>query len=65
MEVEQMNFVPHLIITVQLYYKLSQNPSVKIWSNKFQMVMINNIIILCSKLCASLEENLMREFYVN
>ena len=28
---------------------LSKNPSVKIWSNKFQMVMINY-----SKLCASL-----------
>ena len=38
-----------LIITVQLYYLLSKNPSVKIWSNKFQMVMINY-----SKLCASL-----------
>jgi len=44
-EVEQTNFVTHLIITVQL----SKNPSVKIWSNKFQMVMINY-----SKLCASL-----------
>ena len=30
------------------------------WSNKFQMVMINH-----SKLCASLYENLMSEFYVN
>ena len=49
MEVEQMNFVTHLIITEQLYYWLSQNPSVKIWSCKFQMVMINY-----SKLCASL-----------
>ena len=49
MEVEQTNFVTHLIITVQLYYWLSKNLSVKIWSNKFQMVMINN-----SKLCASL-----------
>ena len=49
MEVEQMNVVTHLIITVQSYYWLSKNPSVKIWSNKFQMVMINN-----SKLCASL-----------
>ena len=47
-EVEQKNFVIHLIITVQLYYWLSKNPSVKIWSNKFQMVMINY-----SKLCAS------------
>ena len=37
MEVELMNFVAHLIITVQL----SKNPSVKIWSNKFLMVMIN------------------------
>ena len=37
MEVEQTNFVTHLIITVQLYYWLSNNPSVKIWSNKFQM----------------------------
>ena len=49
MEVEQTNFVTHLIITVQLYYSLSKNFSVKIWSNKFQMVMINN-----SKLRASL-----------
>ena len=37
----------HFIITVQLYYWSSKNPSVKIWSNKFQMVMINQ-----SKLCA-------------
>ena len=37
MEVEQTNFVTHLIITVQLYFWLSNNPSVKIWSNKFQM----------------------------
>ena len=49
MEFEQTNFVTHLIITVQLYYWLSKNPSVKIWSNKFQMVMITY-----SKLCASL-----------
>ena len=49
MKVEQTNFVTHLIITVQLYYLLSKIPSVKIWSNKFQMVMINYI-----KLCASL-----------
>ena len=41
MEVEQTNFVTHLIITVQLHYWLSKNPSVKIWTNKFQMVMIN------------------------
>ena len=34
MEVEQTNFVTHLIITVELYYWLSKNPSVKIWSNK-------------------------------
>ena len=49
MEVEQTNFVTHLIITLQLNYWLSKNPSVKIWSKKFQMVMINY-----SKLCASL-----------
>ena len=49
MEVEQTNFVTHLMITVQLNYWLSKNPSVKICSNKFQMVMINY-----SKLCASL-----------
>ena len=49
MEVEQTNFVIHLIITIQLYYLLSKNSSVKIWSNKFQMVMINY-----NKLCASL-----------
>ena len=60
MEVEQTNFVTHLIITVQLYYLLSKSPSVKIWSNKFQMVMISY-----SKPCASLYENLMSEFYVN
>ena len=48
------------MITVQLNYWLSENPSVKIWSNKFQMPMINY-----SKLCASLKENLMSEFYVN
>ena len=41
MKVEQTNFVTHLIITVQLYYLLSESPSVKIWSNKFQMVMIS------------------------
>ena len=56
MEVEQTNFVTNLIITVSLYYWLS----VKIWSNKFLMVMI-----IYSKLCASLQENLMSEFYVN
>ena len=50
MEFEQMNFVTHLIITVQLYYWLSKNFSVKIWSNKFQMVMINNSIKLCVSL---------------
>ena len=42
MGVEQTNFVTYLIIiTVQLYYWLSENPSVIIWSNKFQIVMIN------------------------
>ena len=30
MEVEQTNFVTRLIITEQLYYSLSKNPSVKI-----------------------------------
>ena len=49
MKVEETNFVRHLIFTVQLYYGLSKNLSVKIWSNKFQMVMINY-----GKLCASL-----------
>ena len=49
MEVEQTIFVTHLIITVQLNFWLSKNPSVKIWANKFQMVMINY-----SKPCASL-----------
>ena len=47
MEVDQTNFVTHLIITVELYYWLSKNPSVKIWSNKFQMVMINYSIVSC------------------
>ena len=49
MEFEQTIFMTQLIITVQLYYLLSKNSSVKIWSNKFQMVMINY-----SKLCAIL-----------
>ena len=49
MEVEQTNFVTHFKVTVQFYHWLSKNLSVKIWSNKFQMVMINY-----SKLCASL-----------
>ena len=49
MEAEQTNFVTHLVITMQFYYWLSKSPSVKIWSNKFQMVMISY-----SKLCASL-----------
>jgi len=49
MGVEQASFATHIIITVQLYYWLSENPSVKICSNKFQMVMINY-----SKLCESL-----------
>ena len=49
MEVEQTNFVIHLIIAIQLYYWLSKNPSVKIWSNNFQMLMITY-----SKLRASL-----------
>ena len=34
MEVEKTNFVTHLIITVQLYYQLSKNPSVKILSKQ-------------------------------
>ena len=43
MGVEQTNFVTHLIITVQLYHLIiyTKNLSVKIWSNKFQIVMIN------------------------
>ena len=49
MEVEKTKFVTHLIITVQSHYLLSKNPYVKIWSNKFQMIMINY-----SKLCVSL-----------
>ena len=49
MEVEQTNFVTHLIIKMQLCYWLSKNLSFKIWLNKFQMVMINY-----SKLCVSL-----------
>ena len=40
MEVKQTNFVTHLI-TVPLYW-LSKILSVKIWWNKFQMVMIAN-----------------------
>ena len=49
MDIEQTNFVTRLIITVQLHYWLSKNPSVKIWSNKFQTEVIND-----SKLCARL-----------
>ena len=49
MEIEQTNFVTHFMITVLLYYCFSKISSVKIWSNKFQMVMINY-----NKLCASL-----------
>ena len=50
MEFEQTIFVTDLIITVEFYYYwLSENPSDKIWSNKFQMVIINY-----SKLCARL-----------
>ena len=45
MEVEHTISEAHSIITVQLYYWLSKNPSVKIRSNKFQMVMIN--IVSC------------------
>ena len=48
-EVERFFWHIILIITEQLYYWLSKNSSVKIWSNKFQMVMINY-----NKLCASL-----------
>ena len=48
------NFATHLIITEQLYYWLSKNPYVKIWSNKFQMVIINY-----SKHCASLYEKVV------
>ena len=59
MEVEHTDFVTHLIITIQLYYWLSKSPSVKIWSDTFQIVMISY-----SKLCASLLENLMSDFYV-
>ena len=46
MEVEQTNFVVHLIITVQLYYWLSENLSV----NKFQMLIINCYSKLCARL---------------
>ena len=48
-EVQQTNFATQLKITVQSCYWLFKNRSVKIWSNKFQMVMINY-----SKLCVSL-----------
>ena len=58
MEVEQTNFVTHLTIAVQ--YIIDYLSSIKIWSNKFEMVMINY-----SKLCARLQEYLMSEFYVN
>ena len=48
-EVEQTIFVSHLIITVQYIIDYLKIGSFKIWSNKFQMVMI-----YYSKLCASL-----------
>ena len=48
MEVEQKNFVIHLIITIQLYYYLKTR-LLKFGSNKIQMLMVNY-----SKLCASL-----------
>ena len=35
MEVEQTNFVTHLIITVQLNYWLPKNPSVKVARYRF------------------------------
>ena len=41
MEAEQTNVVTLSIITVQLFYWLSKNPSVEIWSNKFLKFMIN------------------------
>ena len=42
MEVEQTKFCDtcNNYSTKLLYYWLARNPSVKIWSNKFQMVMI-------------------------
>ena len=40
MEVEQTNFMTPLIITVQLYYWLSKNPSVKIWSNELLTIVV-------------------------
>ena len=49
MKVEQTKFMSHLIMAVQFYYRLSKSPSVKIWANKFLMVMVNY-----GKLCASL-----------
>ena len=48
MEVEQKNFVIHLIITIQLYYYLKTR-LLKFGSNKIQMLMVNY-----SKLCTSL-----------
>ena len=48
MEVEQTNFVTHLIITVQSYYYLKTR-LLKVGQFKFQMVVINY-----SKMCASL-----------
>ena len=56
-----MNFVTLLIkFYSTIILLIIKNPFVKIWSNKFQTVMINY-----SKLCASLLENVMSEFYVN
>ena len=49
MEVEQMYFVAHLIITVQHIIDYLRTRLLKFGQNNFQMVMIN-----CSKLCASL-----------
>ena len=44
MEVEKTNFVTHLIITVHII------DYVKIWSNKFQMVMIVSCVQVYRKI---------------
>ena len=49
MKVEQTNFCDTFSNYSTIILLTTKNPPVKIWSNKFQMVMINY-----SKLCASL-----------
>ena len=52
MEVERTNFVTHLIILLQCHYIIDylKIQTVKIWSNKFQMVMIVSCVQVYRKI---------------